>query len=56
MKNYKLLEEKPAPISEDELEKAKAAFFASGGTIQRRQECPAKSRKTKKIISKYFRT
>jgi len=37
MKNrsYKELEYKPAAISEQELEAAKLAFLASGGTVQR---------------------
>ena len=37
MKNrsYRELEDKPAAISEQELEAAKSAFLASGGTAQR---------------------
>lgn len=55
MKNYKLLEEKKPDLSVEELEQAKAAFLSSGGTIQSVLECERKSRKTKKIIAKYFR-
>lgn len=56
MRNYKSLEEKKPALTAEELEQARAAFLSSGGTVQSVHECERKSRKTKKIISKYFRT
>lgn len=55
MKNrsYKELEEKKPPISDSDIEDAKARFLSSGGTVQVVDEDSRKSRKQKQAVAKY---